>query len=69
MDQSALPIAQTLLEITDLVGQIGQVFARYSAGPEADRACRSMDYESGVELPGLSVAVLTPGAVVEQADC
>jgi hypothetical protein len=60
MSQSALRIAHTLREVVDVVTQVGEVFARYSAGPEADTACRSMDYESGVELPGLSVAVLTP---------
>jgi hypothetical protein len=60
MSQSALRIAHTLREVVDVVTQVGEVFVRYSAGPEADAACRSMDYESGVELPGLSVAVLTP---------
>jgi hypothetical protein len=60
MAQCALRIADTLLEVVDVVARVDQVFVRFSAGPEADRACRSMDYESGVELPGLSVAVLTP---------
>jgi hypothetical protein len=60
MSQSELLIAHTLDEIVHVVTQVSRVFVRYSAGPEADGACRSMDYESGLELPGLSVAVLTP---------
>jgi hypothetical protein len=60
MDQYAMRIADTLLEVVETVARDGQVFVRYSAGPEADEARRSLDYESGLELPGLSVAVLTP---------
>jgi hypothetical protein len=38
----------------------GLLFVRYSRGPETDRTSSSTDYESGLVLPGLSVAVLTP---------
>jgi hypothetical protein len=37
------------------------VYLRYSHGPDADTdGAPSRDYESGVQLPGLSVAILTP---------
>jgi hypothetical protein len=37
------------------------VYLRYSHGPDADSdGAPSRDYESGVQLPGLSVTTLTP---------
>ena len=36
------------------------VFVRYSNGPHADRGEPSVDYESGLLLPGLSVVSLRP---------
>ena len=41
MAQCALRIADTLLEVVDVVARVDQVFVRFSAGPEADRACRT----------------------------
>lgn len=38
------------------------VYLRISGGPLADRERVSMDYESGMELPGLSVVPLAPPA-------
>jgi hypothetical protein len=37
-----------------------EIYLRYSRGPEADAQQASRDYESGLELPGLSVVPLTP---------
>jgi hypothetical protein len=36
------------------------LFLRYSEGPDADASERSIDAESGLELPGLSVNPLDP---------
>jgi hypothetical protein len=36
------------------------VFVRFSAGPAADAAEQSIDYESGSQLPGLSANRLDP---------
>jgi hypothetical protein len=38
------------------------VYLRYSRGPEADAQRASRDYESGLELPGLSAVPLSPPA-------
>lgn len=38
------------------------VFLRFSRGPDSDRDRMSRDYESGLELPGLSVTPLAPEA-------
>ena len=53
-----------------MIGELGQLaeiacgcrdtYLRYSGGPEADARQTSRDYESGLELPGLSVVPLTP---------
>jgi hypothetical protein len=36
------------------------LFVRYSKGPADDLGAKSVDYESGLELPGLSVNPLQP---------
>ena len=45
----------TLTELADLVRAEPGLCVRYSAGPEHDSRQRSVDTESGLELPGLSV--------------
>ncbi len=44
----------TLDELSRVVTSLGHVYIRYSEGPDADRA-GSVDTESGLQLPGLSV--------------
>lgn len=55
-----LPTVTSLAELADLVSARDRLYLRYSDGPERDRRVVSKDYESGLELPGLSVTVLTP---------
>lgn len=38
----------------------GRFFVRYSEGPDSDAGAGSIDTESGIPLPGLSVNPLTP---------
>jgi hypothetical protein len=45
----------SLDELERLVAETPGVHVRYSEGPDADRDRNSMDTESGLELPGLSV--------------
>jgi len=59
-DDSRLLVVDSLDAIVDLVRRHPRVFLRYSPGPAADRQEQSHDYESGLDLPGLSVTVLTP---------
>jgi len=49
-------------ELAELACDGRQVYLRYSRGPEADAHQASRDYESGLELPGLSVIPLAPPA-------
>jgi hypothetical protein len=58
--QAALPTVTSLSELADLVSGHGRLYLRYSGGPDQDRHIVSKDYESGLELPGLSVTFLTP---------
>ncbi|MDA0564775.1 DUF6098 family protein [Streptomonospora sp. S1-112] len=46
--------------LVDLVGARDGLYLRYSHGPEADANTQSRDYESGLDLPGLSCTVLDP---------
>lgn len=55
----AMPVIDDFGALVDVVTAHDQVFVRYSHGPDKDGE-RSVDYESGVELPGLSVTNLTP---------
>lgn len=58
--QDDLPTVAGLDELADLVRDGGRLYLRYSKGPRQDRRAVSRDYESGLDLPGLSVTVLTP---------
>lgn len=55
-----MPVIESLQQLCDLVAD--DVFVRYSKGPEDDRGATSRDYESGLDLPGLSVNPLRPEA-------
>jgi hypothetical protein len=53
-------IVRNLEQLADVVAGHAETYLRYSRGPEADAGQTSRDYESGLELPGLSVVPLTP---------
>lgn len=53
-----LPEVATLAELRELIAP--DVFLRFSRGPDHDRGRRSTDYESGLDLPGLSVNPVQP---------
>jgi len=55
-----LPRLLELAELERLVRTRKSVYIRYSEGPERDAKERSIDAESGLELPGLSVNPLDP---------
>jgi hypothetical protein len=55
-----MPTIDDLREVVELVEQIANVFVRYSHGPAVDAAETSRDYESGVDMPGLSVTTVAP---------
>ena len=55
-----VPVVRRLDELAELVTRGPQPYLRYSHGPEADARESSRDYESGLELPGLSVVPLVP---------
>ena len=57
-----LPRLLELAELERLVRTRKSVYIRYSEGPERDAKERSIDAESGLELPGLSVNPLDPEA-------
>ena len=57
-DADDLPVVKTLDDLCDLVE--ADVFVRFSKGPEDDHDTTSRDYESGLDLPGLSVNPLQP---------
>jgi hypothetical protein len=59
-ERTALPVIESLDELERYVLQEPEVCVRYSAGPHADRSRPSVDYESGLLLPGLSVTPLRP---------
>ncbi|NKY87379.1 DUF6098 family protein [Nocardia veterana] len=54
-----VPTVRTLDELTELVLS-RPVYLRFSTGPAADAEGPSLDYESGVALPGLSVTTPAP---------
>ncbi|MFD6951029.1 hypothetical protein A6A08_20395 [Nocardiopsis sp. TSRI0078] len=58
--RTPLPTVTGLAELAELVSGRDRLYLRYSDGPDQDRNSVSKDYESGLELPGLSVTVLTP---------
>jgi hypothetical protein len=51
---------QSLAHLADLVRARPGLHVRYSKGPDHDADQRSLDTESGLELPGLSVNPLDP---------
>ncbi|MGW0231245.1 DUF6098 family protein [Actinopolymorpha singaporensis] len=55
-----MQVVEDLDELTRLVYRHQGLFVRFSEGPEADAAQASVDYESGLPLPGLSVNRLDP---------
>ncbi|MBO0775912.1 MAG: hypothetical protein J2P34_06315 [Actinobacteria bacterium] len=55
-----MPVIGALSELAAIVGEHEEVYLRHSLGPAADRHQSSRDYESGLELPGLSVVPLSP---------
>jgi len=56
-----LPTLEDLAAIVALVERHGDLYLRYSRGPASDaKDGHSRDYESGLELPGLSVTVVSP---------
>jgi hypothetical protein len=57
-----LPTLHTLAELALLVASTPNVHIRYSRGFAHDAESGSIDTESGLELPGLSVNPLTPEA-------
>ena len=54
------PLLRSVGELVDLVGKGRHLFVRYSKGPEDDADRESVDYESNLTLPGLSVNPLDP---------
>ena len=57
-----VPVLGQLSELAELATGRPRAYLRYSHGPEADARESSRDYESGLELPGLSVVSLAPPA-------
>jgi hypothetical protein len=55
-----VPCLRRLHELVRLVRARPGLFVRYSKGPDDDRRQTSRDYESGLELPGLSTNPLDP---------
>ncbi|HVM19723.1 MAG TPA: DUF6098 family protein [Egibacteraceae bacterium] len=53
-----LPVVDSLDQLCELVTK--DAFVRFSNGPADDRNGTSRDYESGLDLPGLSVNPLHP---------
>lgn len=53
-----IPVVDSIEQLCGLVDE--DAFVRYSKGPDDDRQSNSRDYESGLELPGLSVNPLQP---------
>src|SRR3954469_9029786 len=50
----------SLSELATAVRAGSPLYVRYSEGPSQDARGRSVDFESGLELPGLSVNPLAP---------
>jgi uncharacterized protein DUF6098 len=60
MPDDGLAEVSTLTELADLVAARSPLYVRYSEGPDGDARGRSLDFESGLTLPGLSVNPLSP---------
>ncbi|GAA3753972.1 hypothetical protein HDA32_004395 [Spinactinospora alkalitolerans] len=59
-DAPRLPVLRGLDELVELIEGRRGLYLRYSHGPAHDSGSLSLDYESGLELPGLSATVLDP---------
>jgi hypothetical protein len=57
---TAPPVIDTLGELERITSAAEPMYIRYSKGPRHDAREKSIDTESGLELPGLSVNPLTP---------
>lgn len=55
-----LPVIERLADLVELVDRRSGLYVRFSDGPDADSAEQSIDYESGLTLPGLSANRLNP---------
>lgn len=55
-----LPVIGQLDQLAEIACGGRDTYLRYSRGPQADARQTSRDYESGLELPGLSVVPLAP---------
>jgi hypothetical protein len=54
-----LPTVESMTELLDLLRQRdGELYVRWSKGPETDSGSQSRDDLTGVELPGLSASAL-----------
>jgi hypothetical protein len=51
---------EKLSDLAEMVTRGDELYLRHSGGPEPDADGTSRDYESGLELPGLSVVPLRP---------
>ncbi|WP_228479834.1 DUF6098 family protein [Microbacterium abyssi] len=60
LSEVRLLACETLRDVVGLVEQIEPLYVRYSEGPDHDAGGRSLDLESRLELPGLSVNPMTP---------
>jgi hypothetical protein len=58
--EQGLPVLDTVDHVVELQRTVGRVYIRYSLGPAADAAEKSVDKESGCALPGLSANPVTP---------
>lgn len=50
----------SMQDLEELISEAPELYIRYSEGPEADDSRGSLDTESQLELPGLSVNPLAP---------
>lgn len=55
-----LPVVHSLLEVVAMQRAIGELFVRFSDGPETDETTAPRDPESGYVLPGLPAWPLRP---------
>ncbi|GAA5064156.1 hypothetical protein HNP84_006872 [Thermocatellispora tengchongensis] len=53
-----LPVIESLDRLESVVAAHPGLYLRYSLGPERDAERSSVDYESGLSLPGLSATVM-----------
>src|SRR5690606_41386470 len=60
-----LPLLDRLEDVVNLQRSLGELYVRYSAGPQDDSPEEREDKESGCRLPGLGTNPDHAGAVVE----